>query len=107
MKTEVKIFCPLGKECESIKNNAIQRCAWYAMVRGKDMNTGNEIDEWRCSMNWMPMLMIENSGMQRSTSCAVESFRNEMVKANQINQKLLLSKESKLFLGEKTIEVLE
>jgi hypothetical protein len=30
----------------------------------------------------MPILMIENSQQQRSTGAAVESFRNEMVKAN-------------------------
>ena len=33
--------------------------------------------------------MIENSQQQRSTSSAVESFRNEMVKANESNQNML------------------
>jgi hypothetical protein len=32
----------------------------------------------------MPILMIENSQQQRSTGAAVESFRNEMVKANSM-----------------------
>jgi hypothetical protein len=36
------------------------------------------------------MLLIENSGQQRSTGAAVESFRNEMVKANENSQQLLL-----------------
>jgi DNA uptake protein ComE-like DNA-binding protein len=38
----------------------------------------------------MFILMIENSQQQRGTSAAVESFRNEMVKANQASQQSLL-----------------
>ena len=34
-------------------------------------------------MTWMPLLLVENANMQRQTGAAVESFRNEMVKANQ------------------------
>jgi hypothetical protein len=37
------------------------------------------------------MLLIENSGQQRSTGAAVESFRNEMVKSNEQSQQLLLA----------------
>lgn len=38
----------------------------------------------------MPMLMIENSQQQRQTGAAVESFRNEMVKANEASAQVLL-----------------
>lgn len=91
MSLEVKTFCPLGGTCEEAKDGAILRCAWYGHVRGVDKNTGEEVDDWRCAMNWMPMLLIENSAMQRSTGAAVESFRNEMVKANESSQQLLLT----------------
>jgi predicted outer membrane protein len=91
MSLEVKTFCPLGAKCEEARDGAIHRCSWYACVRGTNQNTGEEIDEWRCAMNWMPMLMIENSAMQRSTGAAVESFRNEMVKANESAQQVLLA----------------
>ena len=37
------------------------------------------------------MLLIENSGQQRQTGAAVESFRNEMVKANDASRELLLA----------------
>ena len=46
------------------------------------------------------MLLIENSGQQRQTGAAVESFRNEMVKANENSQKVLLA--SLGFQGGKT-----
>lgn len=35
--------------------------------------------------------MIENSQQQRSTGAAVESFRNEMVKANETSQHVLMA----------------
>ena len=60
-------------------------------VRGTNPNSGESVDEWGCSMAWMPMLMIENSQQQRGTSAAVESFRNEMVKSNEVGQRVLLA----------------
>jgi hypothetical protein len=60
-------------------------------IRGNNPNTGEEVDEYGCSMAWMPMLMIENSQQQRSTGAAVESFRNEMVKSNETSQHVLMA----------------
>lgn len=74
--------CPLGSECESIKDGVKYVCPWYVKVMGKVPQSDQMVDEWRCSMSWLPMLMIENSQMQRQTGAAVESFRNEMVKDN-------------------------
>jgi hypothetical protein len=79
-------FCPLiKKDCVGLT------CAWYTRVQGYDMNSGAQVDSYECAIAWMPMLLIENSGMQRQTGAAVESFRNEMVKANEVNTKLLLA----------------
>lgn len=79
-------FCPLlKKDCVGLS------CAWFARVQGRDMNTGNQVDEYQCAIAWMPMLLIENSGQQRQTGAAVESFRNEMVKSNETSQKVLLA----------------
>lgn len=89
MSLEVKTICPLGAKCEEAKDGVIHRCAWYAMVRGVNKNTGEEIDDWRCAMNWLPMLMIENSGMQRETGAAVESFRNAMMEGNILTQRMM------------------
>jgi hypothetical protein len=60
-------------------------------IRGSNPNTGEEIDDYGCSMAWLPVLMIENSQQQRSTGAAVESFRNEMVKSNEVGQRVLLA----------------
>ena len=58
-------------------------------LRGKNPQTGADVDEWGCAVAWLPMLMIENSQQQRHTGAAVESFRNEMVKANETTTQIL------------------
>jgi len=87
MKIESKANCPLDgfKPCRQLE------CAWFMQIRGTNPNSGEPVDEWGCSMAWMPMLMIENSQQQRGTSAAVESFRNEMVKNNEVGQRVLLA----------------
>ena len=87
MKIEAKANCPLNsfEPCKELE------CAWFMKVVGTNPNTGKEVDEWGCSMAWLPMLMIENSQQQRQTGAAVESFRNEMVKANEVGQRVLLA----------------
>ncbi len=78
-------FCPLlKKDCIGLQ------CAWFTQVRGTNPNTGAEVDEYACAIAWLPMLTIENSQQQRSTGAAVESFRNEMVKANEASAHALL-----------------
>ena len=91
MEIKTVLICPLGAKCEEIKDGAIHRCAWYTKLAGTNPNTGEQTDEQGCAMSWMPMLLIENSMQQRSTSAAVESFRNEMTSANQTSQQILLA----------------
>ena len=86
MELKRKNLCPmLKKECIGLD------CAWFVKVEGYDMNTGKRVDEWNCTIAILPMLLIENSGQQRQTGAAVESFRNEMVKANESSQAILLA----------------
>lgn len=84
MQLKRENWCPLiKKECVGLK------CSWFMKIEGYDINTGNRVDEWNCSIALLPMLLVENSGMQRQTGAAVESFRNEMVKANDNSLKLI------------------
>ena len=86
MQMKPKTNCPLHnfEPCKQLE------CAWFLQIRGANPNTGEELDNWGCAVSWMPILLIENSQQQRSTGAAVESFRNEMVKANQASQQLML-----------------
>lgn len=84
MKIEAGSFCPLiKKDCIGLK------CSWFTQLRGHNPNTGEEIDDWGCAVGWLPVLLVENSQQQRSTGAAVESFRNEMVKANESSHQVL------------------
>lgn len=87
MKIEPKNNCPLNKfePCKELD------CAWFIKIRGSNPNTGEELEDWGCAMSWLPILLIENSQQQRSTGAAVESFRNEMVRANETSQQILLA----------------
>lgn len=87
MKFEPKSNCPLNnfEPCKQLD------CAWFMQVRGHNPNTGAEVDEWGCAISWLPILLIENSQQQRQTGAAVESFRNEMVRANETSQQVLLA----------------
>lgn len=101
MKIEAKNNCPLNNfnPCKELE------CAWFMKIRGMNPNTGEEVDEWGCSMAWLPVLLIENSQQQRSTGAAVESFRNEMVKANENSQQVLLATMQQSNPNLKVIEV--
>jgi hypothetical protein len=39
----------------------------------------------------MPIILLESSKVNRETGAAIESFRNEMVKSNQVTQQILLT----------------
>ena len=101
MKIAPKTNCPLHnfEPCKELE------CAWFTQIRGHNPNTGAELDDWGCAISWMPILMIENSQQQRSTGAAVESFRNEMVKANENSQNVLLATIQQVNPDIKVIEV--
>ena len=80
---EVEFTCPLGSECEEIRDNKIYRCMWYSKIAGTDPNTGKLIDEWSCAISWMPTLQIEMANTNRGQSAAMESWRNETVKGQK------------------------
>lgn len=81
--------CPLNKfkKCKQFD------CTWFIQVRGSNPNTGKDIDEYGCAIAWMPILLLEGAAQQRSTGAAIESFRNEVVKANKENQALMQNRE--------------
>ena len=87
MKIEPKNQCPLNnfEPCKQLD------CAWFLKVRGANPNTGEDIDEWGCAIAWTPIMLIENAQMSRQTGAAVESFRNEVVKSNEVSMQMLVA----------------
>jgi hypothetical protein len=95
MAIEKNMLCPMrGSECiedGAIVDGVLCGCRFWITVIGKDPTTGADVNKADCSFAWTPILLIENSQMQRQTGAAVESFRNEMVASNEISQKVLLA----------------
>lgn len=95
MAKDAKILCPMmGGECiedGSIKDGELVACRFWVNVHGKHPQSGKEISNGDCAIAWTPMLMIENSKVNRETGATIESFRNEMVKANDSSIKALLA----------------
>ena len=82
-KIEPGDFCPLiKKDCIGLK------CSWYTQMRGTNPQTGEPVDERGCAVTWMPFMTVEIAQKSNQTGAAVESFRNEVVRANQQNQEL-------------------
>lgn len=73
-----------GEKCPLLKKDCIKLdCAWFTSIHGVNPETNETVEHWKCAMVWLPGLLIENSFQQRTTGASVESFRNEMVKANE------------------------
>lgn len=70
------LVCPLHKVDMSL---VCHKCPWWSLVRGQNPQTGDMIDDWRCAIALLPMLLIENANQSRQTGAAVESFRNGVV----------------------------
>lgn len=104
MELKVKDNCPLNgfEPCKQLE------CAWFVQMRGTDPNSGKEVDEYSCAMAWLPMLLVENAMQSRQSGAAIESFRNEMVKANNASQELLkataISNEGASLIDAKVVE---
>jgi hypothetical protein len=71
-------FCPLIKEpCRQLG------CNWFVKMRGLNPNTGEEIDDYRCTLSWLPILLLEGASQTRQAGAAIESFRNEVAQGQR------------------------
>lgn len=56
-------------------------CQLWTNVRGRDPQTGDAVDRWGCADAFVPMLLVEIAQKSAQTGAAIESFRNETVRA--------------------------
>jgi predicted nucleic acid-binding protein len=69
-------ICPLHKvDCSTV----CHKCPWWTRVIGKNPQSEEMIDDWRCAVSLLPMLLIENSQQTRQAGAAVETLRNKLV----------------------------
>lgn len=90
MDLETVVTCPFGSKCKEIRDNKIHRCAFLTTLKGKNPQTNEDQDEEGCAIYWLPILLLENSRAAHSTAAAVETFRNEVSKNQQVTNLLSL-----------------
>ncbi len=77
---EGKCLCGEPERIETIDGKPVLvRCPLYQSLKVQN-EKGEWEDEWKCSIAWTPILLIENKLEARALSKYVESFRNELVK---------------------------
>lgn len=84
MLPDQKIKCPataFARSCREIIAEC--DCPKFVSIKGHDPQTGAVLDRHGCVDSFLPLLLVENAQMSRQTGAAVESFRNEVVKANE------------------------
>lgn len=84
MMPDAKIKCPATafvRTCREIIAEC--DCPKFVAIRGRDPQTGVEIDRHGCVDSFLPLLLIENAQVARQTGAAIESFRNEVIKAGE------------------------
>lgn len=87
MLPDPKVKCPatcFARSCREIIAEC--ECPKFVAIRGKDPQTGADVDRHGCVDSFLPLLLIEVANVSRQTSAAVESFRNEVAKADAASQ---------------------
>ena len=64
-------LCPLLKE-PCIK----ARCAWWTHLIGENPQTHLPVDEYKCAVTWLPVMLVEVAQKTNQTGAAIESSRN-------------------------------
>jgi hypothetical protein len=78
-----KVMCHMTGFQRSCRDAVVNcGCRKWVQIRGMNPNTGEELNRWDCTDALMPLLMIENSQMQRQTGASVDSLRNEVARAS-------------------------
>jgi hypothetical protein len=101
MAKDAKIICPMmgGEPCVedgAIRNGELVKCRFWVTVMGKNPQTGETVNNGDCAIAWMPLLLIENSKVNRESGAAIESMRNESVTTGQqLTNAILLAAKNK------------
>lgn len=75
MKLTREDFCPLIKDpCRQLG------CNWFIKLRGLDPNTGEEIDDYRCTMAFLPLMMLETASQTRQVGASIDKLRSDVDK---------------------------
>ena len=70
--------CPLHKvDCSKV----CHKCPWWIRITGKNPQSEEMMDKWSCAISLLPILMVDNTAVNRGNVVAMETFRNGVVEA--------------------------
>lgn len=79
---------PMSKVCHT--------CPMWTLVRGKDPQSTEDVDQWNCALAWLPMMMINVAQQSRQTGAScdkvateIKKFHDNMAKQNNQMHQLL------------------
>lgn len=81
MKSEYK--CPytaFKKPCADLNDD----CPKWVRILGHNPQSDEPVDKWDCADRWTPLLIIECARETRHAAAAIESFRNEVARAQSV-----------------------
>ena len=64
-------------------------CPNYVHIRGKMPQSEEDIDMYDCALKWAPTLAIELSQRMNQMGATMDSFRNELVKAQDTHNQIM------------------
>lgn len=68
----------MDKKCPFYDAPCIEHaCIFYQNLVGKNPQTGVDVNNWGCVINFIPLLLLENTKAQRETNATVQEFRTE------------------------------
>ena len=74
-----KLLCPL------IKKKCVEHeCAWSCNIKGRNPQTGEDVDRWSCVVNSIPILQIEQSQASRANQSATVEVREKIAQLSQL-----------------------
>ena len=68
--------CPLHRRDVA---EVCHKCPWWTRIMGKHPQSEEMIDNWHCAIAILPVLLADNTQVNRGTVAAVESMRNDVV----------------------------
>ncbi len=83
MLPDHKVKCPatgFARSCRDILAEC--DCPKFVSIKGTDPQ-GGTVDRHGCVDSFLPLLLLEGALQSRQVAAAVESFRNEVVKADE------------------------
>lgn len=85
-KSRSQLSCPFmgGKKMCTV----CHKCNFWEHIRGKNPNTGEDIDRWDCTLKLQYLMQMENNKFTYELGSAVESMRNVNVEYERLKLRM-------------------